>query len=780
MATYTEQYIENSPSPEEIKEMMVQKAHELFAVCDLENKGFITKRDMQRLQSELPLSPDQLEDVFDSLDDDQNGFLTLEEFTEGFGSFLGLGGSIERHNSIESTTSSEKVYGEEQTEEVQNEAHFKDMMQTVGANGIFDDQETIKALWCRLCKDEPDLLTGFEDFLSRMALEIKRSQSDFVTLESALRSKSSAHDEEVHRLYEEMETQIKQEKERILTEEQAKEKVLRTEMEKELAAKDHMLQDLINKHQEMERKIKEMNMSESEIKQENDLLQMERDRLEDQLNESVQSLEDSRSYINQLQSMHREEKRSRARHAMSINEGIAMERETLVTQLDSLRNLNKKLQDDKDEIEALKAMSSTPVNEKKSNLVKQGSIMSNYFLGDSTGHKGLSPTNSRSFNEDGDFSTMAEDEDIECDEYGIHSNQANYHTNYQKMNGYGQNNNISRKERLTKMSDKGRSSSLANRWDHHQSFPTVTEDMTSSDNDSMFNAHLGDRKMKAFRTPRYNATEPVSDSEDGSRKPRLFRHRHRHSGHDRNGNLRQGKLIGHSISQPDISAFNSVNSSTRGQPVGGHASQDKEDTQPATPERLFKVVFVGDSGVGKSSFIHQFCNNQFKPSFSATIGVDFQVRSVTVDGHLVALQLWDTAGQERFRSITKQYFRKADGVLVMYDVTSEASFTNVRNWMTSVEEGTDEGTVLLLVGNKTDLSANDKVRPVKTKDGDNLAHEFDSLFFETSAKSGANVAEAIQAMARVLTEKEDRELEKSVQLGQNGDVKKKGGCCGKS
>ncbi|KAK2152197.1 hypothetical protein LSH36_337g01059 [Paralvinella palmiformis] len=125
-----------------------------------------------------------------------------------------------------------------------------------------------------------------------------------------------------------------------------------------------------------------------------------------------------------------------------------------------------------------------------------------------------------------------------------------------------------------------------------------------------------------------------------------------------------------------------INSSPLASSDPGYA-QDNLDS--VSPERLFKVVFVGDSGVGKSSFIHQFCNQTFKATFSATIGVDFQVKNVRVDGHVIALQLWDTAGQERFRSITKQYFRKADGVLVMYDVTSEVSFKNVRNWMISVQ-----------------------------------------------------------------------------------------------
>uniref|UniRef100_A0A8R1I5C3 Uncharacterized protein n=1 Tax=Caenorhabditis japonica TaxID=281687 RepID=A0A8R1I5C3_CAEJA len=112
-------------------------------------------------------------------------------------------------------------------------------------------------------------------------------------------------------------------------------------------------------------------------------------------------------------------------------------------------------------------------------------------------------------------------------------------------------------------------------------------------------------------------------------------------------------------------------------------SSDGEE-ELAQPDRIFKVVFVGDSAVGKTCFLHRFCHNRFKPLFNATIGVDFTVKTMKIPpNRAIAMQLWDTAGQERFRSITKQYFRKADGVVLMFDVTSEQSFLNVRNWIDS-------------------------------------------------------------------------------------------------
>ncbi|NXO32741.1 RAB44 protein, partial [Cisticola juncidis] len=166
-----------------------------------------------------------------------------------------------------------------------------------------------------------------------------------------------------------------------------------------------------------------------------------------------------------------------------------------------------------------------------------------------------------------------------------------------------------------------------------------------------------------------------------------------------------------------------------------------------SPDRIFKVVFVGNSGVGKSSFIHRFCYDRFLAELNATIGIDYQVKSLMVDDTQVALQLWDTAGQERFRSITKQYFRRADGILVMYDVTAQGSFLAVRNWMSSVQEGIEDGAVVFLLGNKLD-AVQRETQTVPKAEGERLAKEYRAVFYECSAMTGYNIMEPMLHMAR--------------------------------
>uniref|UniRef100_W5KSU0 Calcium release activated channel regulator 2Ab n=1 Tax=Astyanax mexicanus TaxID=7994 RepID=W5KSU0_ASTMX len=213
-----------------------------------------------------------------------------------------------------------------------------------------------------------------------------------------------------------------------------------------------------------------------------------------------------------------------------------------------------------------------------------------------------------------------------------------------------------------------------------------------------------------------------------------------------------------------------VPSSPRGQPVGKETLQKgPPEGTVATPERLFKVILVGNSSVGKTAFLRRFCDGHFHATTTATV-IDYSVRTLNLGNSHVALQLWDTAGQE-YRSITKQFFRKADGVVVLYDVTMQSSFRSVHPWLVSIQEAVGDPIPIMLLGNKSDMES---IRQVPTKEAKRLAEETNLMFYECSAYTGYNVLEAMLHLA-VLREQEDRVWENTVRLVDQ-PVKKKS-CC---
>ncbi|NXH89967.1 RAB44 protein, partial [Edolisoma coerulescens] len=193
---------------------------------------------------------------------------------------------------------------------------------------------------------------------------------------------------------------------------------------------------------------------------------------------------------------------------------------------------------------------------------------------------------------------------------------------------------------------------------------------------------------------------------------------------------------------------------------------------PLDPDHLYNVLFVGDSHVGKTSFLYRLHADTFSPHLTATVGLDYQIKNLVVDNKRFALRLWDSAGQERYRSMTKQFFRKADGVVLMYDITSESSFCDVRYWLSCIQEAAEDGVAVLLLGNKTDCAAQ---RQVPTEEGECLAKEHQLTFYECSAASGLNVLESMVSFVRLLKVRED-ELKNKAEEVPKAPQKKKG-CC---
>ncbi|KAK9052567.1 hypothetical protein SSX86_029196 [Deinandra increscens subsp. villosa] len=203
---------------------------------------------------------------------------------------------------------------------------------------------------------------------------------------------------------------------------------------------------------------------------------------------------------------------------------------------------------------------------------------------------------------------------------------------------------------------------------------------------------------------------------------------------------------------------------------------------------LFKLVLIGDSGVGKSNLLSRFTRNEFSLDSKSTIGVEFATRSIQLDDKVVKAQIWDTAGQERYRAITSAYYRGAVGALLVYDVTRHVTFENVERWLKELRDHTDSNTVMMLVGNKSDLR---HLRAVNSEDAKLFAEKENMYFMETSALESLNVetafTEVLTQIHQVVSRKaldvgdDSAALPKgqTINVGNKDDVSalKKVGCC---
>ncbi|XP_019751294.1 uncharacterized protein rab44 isoform X2 [Hippocampus comes] len=229
--------------------------------------------------------------------------------------------------------------------------------------------------------------------------------------------------------------------------------------------------------------------------------------------------------------------------------------------------------------------------------------------------------------------------------------------------------------------------------------------------------------------------------------------------------------------KPSADSSKSVRNKTFEEGMPSRAHQEKvhlrQDTQNVSLGKAnpYNVVMVGDSNVGKTSFMKRAQNGKFFPDLPASAGLDTCLWTVVVDGRPVVLQLWDTAGQERFRSITNQVFHRAHAFLLMYDITSSQSFTAVHYWARCIQEGSRENVPVLLLGNKSDHVE----RRVTTEEGQNVAKNLKADFMECSAVSGDNVIQSLEAVARLLSHKDDGRDETLVL--HKAPPKKKAGCC---
>uniref|UniRef100_A0A3Q0R4A6 small monomeric GTPase n=1 Tax=Amphilophus citrinellus TaxID=61819 RepID=A0A3Q0R4A6_AMPCI len=648
---------------------LLDKTKEFFQTCDVEGKGFITRTDMRRLHRELPLSAEELEDVFDSLDTDHTGYLTLEAFTSGFSRFPAPGPAKE---ALYQSQWEAKLSGVEDEEE----RHFCMLLESLGASNVFEDPDEVRSLWTQLRRDEPHLLSNFEEFLARVTHQIKEAHQEKKEMESALQRKAATHDSEIRYLYEEMEAQIKNEKERLLLKDSERLQLRSQDLEHQLLMKERELEQLFQKQKRLEHQCSELSSERQESHVENVKLKMTNDELSRALENTSQELTLAQEQLAILQEQAARLQQEKEMEMYRVTEGLQREKQSLMKQLDLLR-----------------------YDEDTPHFKDLGTSYSCDQEVISTHH--------------GDKSKK-----VEIDKKAAEEEEEVLDA---PPDGWPLRRVISIEEDHLPHLLQGGSQPLL----HQLSEEEDEQDEEEEEEDTQ-------RALTA--TPHCIS---VSKEAPPARK----------------------SYFTQSKNTPPVSP--------RGQPVGKETSQMVKEL--FAPDRLFKVVLVGNSSVGKTSLLRSFCEGCFHPSTTATVGIDYSVKTLTLDNMQVAMQLWDTAGQERYRSITKQFFRKAEGVVVMYDVTVEESFKAVQPWLTNVQEAAGEGIPILLLGNKMDM---DEDREVSFKDAEQLAYV---MFSEVSAYTGKNVTESLTHLARVLMEQEDKVRDTTVRL--NAQPVKKKACC---
>ena len=186
--------------------------------------------------------------------------------------------------------------------------------------------------------------------------------------------------------------------------------------------------------------------------------------------------------------------------------------------------------------------------------------------------------------------------------------------------------------------------------------------------------------------------------------------------------------------------------------------------EPEKIDKSYKILLLGDSAVGKTCFLKRYIDDTFQDVYLSTIGFDYKYKCTTLkDGKNIRMQIWDTAGQERFRTIARSYYKGAHGIILIYDVTNQKSFDNIKKWLAQIKEEASSKVCVLLVANKIDIEK----REVTKEEGETLANNYNLDIYESSAKDNINVSEVFQDLAETINEKHKILKERGKKLNEN-------------
>lgn len=546
------------------------------------------------------------------------------------------------------------------------------------------------------------LLEQYESLIATLIRDSKSQNQEIQQMEAKMRRSEEIASAHMKELEEDMQQQLAKNEVRIREEERLKQDTLATELQKKHEEEMFELQTTNERLKKQEEAKRHMDTRQDGVKLRDQIgdLSQENLHLKKNLLEAQTNISVLQAELDRIKNQLDDEKRQHTREKEDLLK-MDEERRSYSSQIEKLQEINKQLYDSNNELRSVLLTTTNAGNKNTSSSGRR--VLPVRPLENNI--NGLSSKNSFSYSEEDDLASLD-----------------SYNTSQRNL------------AEVAKWAQKY----LGNKW-------TMSPDVV--DGDDSCSEYDSDQSNASEETIQHSSYLP-SDVEVSDMKSEF------------NADTAFG------VGKPSrpASRGSSVASSRKRLPVFTpkkvEVQVSPEDSQNHGP--LYRLVLAGDAGSGKSSFLLRFCSNEFKQDITTTLGVDFRMKKLLVDGDQTTLQIWDTAGQERFRSIAKSYFRKAHGVLLLYDVTSERSFLNVREWVDEIKNSTEKSIPIILIGNKTDMRAEmPESSSVHTSHGEKLAMTYSSLFFETSAKDGTNVVEAVLHLAR--------EVKKTVDLDNENE-----------
>ncbi|KAL4224722.1 hypothetical protein ACF0H5_015419 [Mactra antiquata] len=728
-------------------ELDASKLLELINADDpTEGEIKITRKSLSKISEDLNLTDEELDIIFTALDSDEDGVITSSELRR-------------------KTHDKNQLIFERCPSEIDALSELGDELSMLNN----DCQEQVCELYQQLHRSgNPEILEVFESVILGVLKDLRQQQIENDRIEKSFRREKEQHERHMRQMEEEMELQVQRVEDRVRRREEEKKEVEKAEMREQV-------QEEINTLQNHLKRLQQEGPDDRSKGIEDQLLQL-KGKVEEMTfaNRQLQSeLTDAQTNLALMKSelVSTKQQLNERIHEIDIEKEAATEyqreQENLTRQLHLLHDANKRLHDTNDDLrEAVEvARRSSPIRQhsviSSTSTVRtlpdhrRGSLMSEYF-------QSTPMIRSRM----GSQASLIEEPETVTSSISSRNPPRSLPLKLTHQD--------------TCESDNG---FLEDIDSGHSTLRDGAEN--DFDNDAFLNdAETMQRIISGKRSQRNKSLREQTVIED------VDSHDEVDAESDIHSEQLDNRLYRNVIDQRRLGSGSSRSSSSRSSrsregSVGKMKRQStltQDNTMRANkdPERMFKVVLAGDAAVGKSSLIMRLCKGKFFENLSSTLGVDFQTKLIELDGRTIALQLWDTAGQERFRSIAKSYFRRADGVLLLYDCTYERSFINVREWMESIEDGSIKKLPIMLCANKTDMrtEAEQVGRKVVTyDDGQRLAREYGALFIETSAKDGTNISESVAELARLMRANEDLEL-KTSGLQLHDKMEKTSSCCG--